>query len=117
VRGRLGYVLWRMGRAAEAERELRQASRALPGDAAIHDSLGIALQALDRTDEAVAEYTVALQLELGPSRADMLNNLGAAVAKLGRMDEAVSIFREAVRLNPSLGAAQANLAKAWQTGC
>jgi tetratricopeptide (TPR) repeat protein len=43
----------------------------------------------------------------------VLNDLGVAYAKLGRMDEAVAKFREAVRLNPSLRTAQANLAKAW----
>jgi Flp pilus assembly protein TadD len=108
----LGDVLWRLGRAPEAERELRQASRTLPRDAGIRGSLGNALQALGRLDEAVAEYTVALQIEQGPSRAELLNDLGVALAKLGRMDEAVSKFREAVRLNPSLSTAQANLAKA-----
>lgn len=112
VRGRFGYVLWRLGRAPEAERELRQASRALPQEAAIHANLGNALQSLGRVDEAVAEYMTALQFDLGPSRAEVLNGLGVAYAKVGRMDEAVSKFREAVRLNPSLSTAQANLAKA-----
>ena len=116
VRGMFGYVLWRQGRAQEAERELRQASRALPREAGIHDNLGNALQVLGRLDEAVAEYNSALQLEPGPSRAEILNDLGIACAKLGRMDEAVSKFREAVRLNPSLSTAQANLAKALGRG-
>jgi Flp pilus assembly protein TadD len=117
VRGMFGYVLWRLGRPREAERELRQASRALPRESAIHANLGNALQALGRLDDAVAEYTLALQFEPGPSRAEILNDLGIAYAKLGRMDEAVSKFREAVRLNPSLSSAQANLAKssgAWR---
>jgi tetratricopeptide (TPR) repeat protein len=115
VRGLLGYVLWQMGRALEAERELRQSSHALPNDAGIHVNLGNALQSLGRLDEAVAEYTAALQLENGPIRAELLNDLGIALAKLGRMDEAVSRFREAVRINPSLSSAQANLAKALQS--
>jgi protein O-mannosyl-transferase len=112
VRGHLGYTLLHLGRAAEAERELRLASRALPDNAAIRANLGNALQALGRLDEAVAELNVALQLEQGASRANMLNDLGVSLARLGRMDEAVSKFQEAVRLNPSLSEAQANLAKA-----
>lgn len=116
VRGLLGAALWNTGHPPEAERELSQASRALPGDAGIHANLGNALQSLGRLDEALAEYTTALQFEQGPFRAEMLNGLGVALAKLGRMDEAVSKFREAVRLNPSLSSAQANLAKALHGG-
>jgi tetratricopeptide (TPR) repeat protein len=108
----LGYVLWRQGRAPEAERELRQASRALPQDAAIHINLGNTLQMLGRLEDAVAEYKIALQLDSGPSRAELLNDLGVTLAKLGRMGEAVAKFREAIRVNPSLSSAQANLAKA-----
>lgn len=115
VRGALGYVLWGMNRAPEAERELRQASRALPEDAGIHVNLGNALQSLGRLDEAVAEYTAALPLENGPARAELLNDMGVALAKLGRMNEAISRFREAVRVNPSLTSAQANLAKALES--
>ncbi len=96
----LGYALWLQGRAPEAERELRQASRALPQDAAIHINLGNALQSLGRLDEAVAEYKGTLQLDSGPSRAELLNDLGVTLAKLGRMGEAVSKFREALRINP-----------------
>ena len=94
---------------------MRQASNALPADASIHDNLGNALQALGRLEEAAAEYTIALRLENGSARAEMLNDFGVTLAKLGRMDEAVAKFREAVRLNPALSSAQANLAKALRT--
>ena len=40
------------------------------------------------------------------------NDLGVALARQGHREEAIQHFREALRIDPGLAAAQANLARA-----
>ena len=82
--------------------------------AAAHARLASTLVSAGSFAEAAAEFERALELEPGARRAEILNDLGVALARLGRMDEAISRFREAVRLNPGLDAARANLARALE---
>ncbi len=100
---------------ASALAEKKQFNEAVPAwrkalemestDSRAHNSLGNALVATGKMDEAIAEYRQAAQLD--PSKA--FNNLGGALAQLGRMDEAIQQFQKAVELNPDNASAQTNL--------
>jgi Flp pilus assembly protein TadD len=57
--------------------------------------------------EAIAEFTIALQLR--PNYGNAHNNLGSALASMGRIDEAITHFSEAVRLMPESEEARRNL--------
>jgi len=64
ARIRLGAALLHMqDRAAEAEPELREATRLRPADAEAHALLGNALALLGRAPEAVAAFEQALRLD------------------------------------------------------
>ena len=64
ARIRLGAVLLHMqDRAAEAEPELREATRLRPADAEAHALLGNALALLGRSADAVSAFEQALRLE------------------------------------------------------
>jgi Flp pilus assembly protein TadD len=78
-----------------------------PTDARPHNLLGVALDALGRTSEAIEEYKKAL--ELNPDSSRTHNNLGTALAKQGRFDEAMVQVRKAVELNPDSGVEHINL--------
>jgi Flp pilus assembly protein TadD len=82
-----------------------------PDSAGDYDNLGNVLQAMQRVEEAVAQYEAALKLASGRFRPEIYNDLGIALARLGRRDAAVAQFREALRLQPDFPAARANLAK------
>ena len=82
-----------------------------PGSAEEHYNLGNALRQKGATDEAIAEYEKALQLN--PDYAAAHNNLGTVFLRAGRTDEAISHFQKALQINPGNGQAQNNLGNAY----
>src|SRR3954451_8826889 len=79
----LGFICNQVGRFADAVALLE---RALAGDrnaARIHNDLAIALQGLQRQDEAVRHYREAVAL--APELVEAHNNLGNALHALGRI--------------------------------
>jgi len=73
-------------------------------------SLGNALLAEGRVDEALDQFREAVRLR--PDSVETHNNLGAALGRKGQVDEAISQFEEAIRLQPYFTEAHSNLAKA-----
>jgi len=63
-----------------------------------YNNLGLALMADGQTDEAIARYRRAL--EINPGFAGTHGNLGIALVKRGRTDEAVSEYRKALEIEP-----------------
>ena len=74
----LGDMVQRDGRNKQAVKLLARALTLDPGNAAAHDTIAIAYQALGRRDDAVAHFTQALMLGLGD--AETLIKHGAALA-------------------------------------
>jgi predicted Zn-dependent protease len=78
---------------------VREALRLFPNDAATHDSFANLLADSGHTNEALAEFQMAVGLD--PAQAVYQNNLGAWLAELGRFAEAREHYAEAARLNPA----------------
>src|SRR5207245_461556 len=74
------------------------ALRLQPEYAEAHNSLGIALLAQGKLDEAVACYQRAIRLQ--PDYAAAYQNLGTALNSNGELDEALAAFRKAIQLTP-----------------
>jgi Tfp pilus assembly protein PilF len=70
----------------------------------------VALTQLDRPEEAIREYQIALQLD--PADAAAHNNLGWTLANQGRIAEAVPHFERALAINPQYENARLNLDQA-----
>ena len=81
-----------------------------PNNARAHYNLGVPLDYLGRTAEAIAHYEAALQIS--PAYADAHNNLGNALAEHGRLAEAFPHLETAVRLRPAYTDAHYNLGNA-----
>lgn len=79
-----------------------------PGLAEIHNALGLAYEALGRTDEAERAYRRAL--ELAPASSLAQNNLGVLFLTQGKLAEAVSAFEAALAADPEDVNARINLA-------
>lgn len=92
------------------ERALEHLEQALRANAAYpeaHNNRGLALQLLERFDEAADAHAEALRLE--PTFAEAHNNRGTALQKLNRLPEAEAAYREALRLRPESLQARVNL--------
>lgn len=68
-------------------------------NARAHANLGLALAAVERTDEAIAHYTQAIRIT--PELADVHTNLGNALAAQRRTAEAVTHYQDALRFDPN----------------
>jgi len=75
--------------------------------AALYRSLGKALTALGRPDEAIAKYRDALRIV--PDSALTHTDLGVALSQLGRHDEALAEFAAAARFEPAVVDRHTNL--------
>ncbi|GAB2577038.1 tetratricopeptide repeat protein [Dyella jejuensis] len=78
----------------------------------LHYCIGNGLAALNRHDEAVSAYQLAIPHLAQPDdklhKARCLKNLGSSIENLGREDEATNCYREALSCDPGL--AEAHLA-------
>ncbi len=88
----------------------RNALELSPGDARVHNNLGVALFETKKVDEAIAEYRKAL--ELNPDYPEAHNSLGSALAGQGKFDEAIRHFEKVLELKPADARAHTNLGAA-----
>lgn len=98
IRANLGTVYWNMGRAAEAEREWREALRQGPSTLVTLNNLGMLLTRQKRYPEAVEYLKKAIALK--PTYAWAHLNLATAYQEMSLADKAEAEYREAVRLAP-----------------
>jgi tetratricopeptide (TPR) repeat protein len=102
----IGQCLWGLRRFAEAEEVLRRALGNLD-NADTRNGLGLVLDQVGRSREAVVEYRRAL--DRNPNHLGALNNLGAALVGRGQPNEAIRQFERLVALAPGDSDAQTNL--------
>jgi tetratricopeptide (TPR) repeat protein len=76
-----------------------------PGNARAHYSLGVALSAAGRVDEAIAHYKTALDLD--PDYKEH-HKLALALAQTGHLTESLAHFEASLRLNPDFAEAHDN---------
>jgi tetratricopeptide (TPR) repeat protein len=120
----LGRIRAAEGDQAGAIAQFQEACRLFPEFGAAHYALALAYRALGRIDDAQREmalqqrYTNAwpgvedpVAAKIAPLRDDARAHMerGIAAWKAGRLDEAIKEHEEAVRLQPSLAQAHANL--------
>ena len=72
-----------------------------------HAILGLTFSQQGRTDEAIAHFQKAL--EINPGYVDARNNLGIALNLKGRSDEAIEQYTKALTLDPNYAQAHYNL--------
>lgn len=87
----LGRLALRAGNPAEAVEQLSAAATLAPRDGVVRWEHGNALLAAGRTDDAVAEYREALDLE--PFWAEAYLRLAVAYDQQGRLDRAAVMYR------------------------
>jgi tetratricopeptide (TPR) repeat protein len=90
--------LLRAGRPADAIVPLREAARALPGNAAILHDLGLACLECGRIDEAIAALRSSIAAD--PGLQDSHLRLGIALEAAGAVDDALGAYHRAAELKP-----------------
>lgn len=103
-----GRVLSDLGRFAEAEAVLRDATRVR--DAAAHYNLGVVLDRTGRTDAARSHYEAALEID--PYHARAMNNLGVWLDRHGQSDAAIALLRRSIHAAPENAETHSNLGSA-----
>jgi tetratricopeptide (TPR) repeat protein len=105
--GRLHHTAFDLEAAARAyERRAALAPRSARG----HLDLGTIYQALDRLDDALAEYLAAALVD--PASAPAFASAGQLRADQGHDESAIVLLQAAVRLDPNYGAARYALGRA-----
>jgi tetratricopeptide (TPR) repeat protein len=72
-----------------------------------HLGMGATLLSMERPDEALREFQIALHLGIAPEFAE--NGIANALAMQGRLDEAIVHFKEALRIQPKYAEARDSL--------
>jgi len=93
-----GWLLYRMGKAAEALPELLAAKRASPGDARVAAQLGVVYLALDRLSDA--EKSLREALTLAPDTPEALLHLGRCLMAMERTEEAQVVLDQFQKSRP-----------------
>jgi Tfp pilus assembly protein PilF len=107
--------LRQQGRTEEAVAWYRKAIALEPGDAELHNAIGIVLREQGRAAEAEASFRAAISLV--PNHAGAHNNLGNALREQGQLDEAVACYRRSIALAPDRPATYSNLGATLQQAC
>ena len=81
-----------------------------PDDAKAHSNLGVLLETVGRTGDAMAQYRKAMESE--PDYPDGYTNLGIALARAGKLDDAIPYLQKAAQLSPWDAKAHSNLGAA-----
>jgi tetratricopeptide (TPR) repeat protein len=76
-----------------------------------HDSLGAALAAVGKKEEAIAHYREAI--DINPFYPEAYSNMGVVLAVQGRNEEAIAHYLAAININPNYGDAFYNLANLY----
>jgi tetratricopeptide (TPR) repeat protein len=86
-----------------------------PHSVKAEDNLGLALEALARTDEAMSAYRTAIawQSDADVKDAGPYVNLGALLSSTGRPGEAIPLLLEAVQIDPAGVNGHRELGKAY----
>jgi serine/threonine-protein kinase len=107
----LGLALFQQGRYEQASAAFR-AALALRPLAGTYFHLALALERLERLDEAQEAYEQSIKRE--PDRPETYYNLGVILTARQRYAEAADAYRQAIRLAPKLEAAHCNLGLALE---
>jgi tetratricopeptide (TPR) repeat protein len=99
----LGGVLLAKKLYVQAAEKYRAAIAVNPNDAGFHNQLGVLLEAQELFDEAIAQYSKALELweKESPDRKIVLRNLGDALRGKKLYDQAVEQYRMAIDADPT----------------
>jgi Flp pilus assembly protein TadD len=65
--------------------------------------MGVALDNLGRSEEAIASYNRALEID--PKKASAHCNIGVALGNLGRCEEAIASYNRALEIDPKKASA------------
>ena len=106
----LGNAWLEMGRTGKSHSPISESLGNRPGFARAYNNLGIALLRLSRTNEAVANFQKAIEVESDPDFADAYNNLANLLAAQNRQAEAIEHYQKAIRINPDFAEARCGLA-------
>jgi tetratricopeptide (TPR) repeat protein len=91
-----------------AENTLEKALLKKPGDAVMHNHLGLALKNQGKYKEALTSYEKALKLK--PDYYEAMNNLAVTYEMLGDKKKAMVFYKKALSLKPSYAEAHLNYA-------
>jgi tetratricopeptide (TPR) repeat protein len=103
----LGRLDYDTGKYASAVARLQQAISNDPGFIRAYDNLGLCYEALNKSDDAIAQYREAIRRArlLGEPWPWPFLNLGILQRRAGELDEAEALFREALAIAPSFAQA------------
>lgn len=97
----------------EALTYFERAAALVPREETVHSYVGLAQDALGRTEEALASFELAAQIN--PRSERVLNHLAQSLAKHERKDEAIVLYRKILEMKPDSVVAHNNLALAlWE---
>lgn len=105
---RRGSLLMTQGKFEESIAAYRDALADAPRMGACHYNIGLDLDALGRTEEALREFQA--EAELNPADVNLQHKIAETLASLGRSDEALATYRLATRLVPNSPEAYRGLA-------
>jgi tetratricopeptide (TPR) repeat protein len=106
----LGSMLLEQGRHAEGVALMDQTLALDPRQPGMLMNRGAALVALDRFDEALSSYSLAIALQPENARHEAFNNLGVYLQGLKRFELAVEAYTKAIALEPEFPEAWGNRA-------
>ena len=82
-----------------------------PGNAALHNKLGLAYHNINQLQEAINSYVDTIEID--PGYAEAYVNLGAAYEAIDKTEDAVILYMKAIEANPRLAKAYNNLGKVY----